>query len=49
MKNFLNEAINRKRKLSKLPSMFSINDQEISDPSVVADKFCSYFQILVLI
>ena len=39
----LNEAINRKGKLSKLPSVFKINDQEISDPSVIADKFCSYF------
>ena len=23
--------------------MFKINDQEISDPSVIADKFCIYF------
>jgi hypothetical protein len=39
----LNEVINRKKKSLKLPSMFKIDNQEISDPSVIADKFCSYF------
>ena len=41
----LNEVINRKKiiKTLKLPSMFKIDNQEIFDPSAIADKFCSYF------
>ena len=40
----LNEVINnRKNKFSILPSAFKINDSEISNPTEIANGFCTYF------
>lgn len=39
----LNEIINKKNRKSKLPSTFKINNQETSNPTEIANKFCSYF------
>ena len=38
-----NEVINRKKCKSKLPSVFYSNNQYISDPIEVANRFCDYF------
>ena len=39
----LNEVTNRKKRPSKLPSIFSSSNQDISDPIVIANRFCDYF------
>ena len=40
--NTLNEIINR-RKTTKLPSTFLINNNEYKNPNLIADTFCKYF------
>ena len=39
----LNEIINKRKTRSKMPSTFIHNNQEISDPFRIANKFCEYF------
>ena len=41
--SILNEVINNKISKSKLPTTFSVDDKEISDPAQIADHFCAYF------
>ena len=37
----LNQIINKNHRSSKLPSTFTINNLEISDPSLIANQFCN--------
>jgi hypothetical protein len=39
----LNEVTNRKKRRSKLPSLFPSNNHDITDPTVIANRFCDYF------
>ena len=39
----LNEVLNRKKSRAQLNTIFKSDDQEISDPVEVANRFCSYF------
>ena len=39
----LNEIINKRKTRSKMPSTFIHNNQEISDPFRIANRFCEYF------
>ena len=39
----LNEILNRKSKKQLLPSIFNIGEQELSDPTQIAEQFCKYF------
>ena len=39
----LNEVINRKRRCNKLLSIFTIENQDVSDSEVIANRFCDYF------
>lgn len=39
----LNQVINRKANKSKIPTTFIDNGNEISDPLVIANRFCEYF------
>jgi hypothetical protein len=39
----LNEVTNRKKRPSKLPSLFSSNNHDITNPTVIANRFCDYF------
>ena len=42
--SILNEVINKnKRRNSRLPSTFVINDNDCSDSPIIADHFCDYF------
>ena len=39
----LNQIINRNHRSNKLPSTFTNNNLEISDPNLIANQFCKYF------
>jgi hypothetical protein len=40
----LNEVINKKKSKPTISSLFKTNDNtEISDPILIANKFCNYF------
>ena len=39
----LNEVINKKQNVKRLPSNFKINSQCVSDPSQIAEHFCMFF------
>ena len=39
----LNAVLNNKKLRSKPNSVFKVNDQEISDPMEIANRFCCYF------
>ena len=39
----LNEVLNKKRRPRKLPSNFTVDNQNISDPVGIANYFCDYF------
>ena len=39
----LNEIIKTKKKASKINSIFKVDNQEITDPVDIANRFCSYF------
>ena len=39
----LNEILNGKSKKQLLPSIFNIGEQELSDPTQIAEQFCKYF------
>ena len=39
----LNEIIKTKKKASKINAIFKVDDQEITDPVDIANRFCSYF------
>ena len=39
----LNQMINRNHGSKKLPSTFTINNLEISDPNLIANRFCKFF------
>ena len=39
----LNEIINKKQNVKRLPSNFKINNECISDPSQIAEHFCMFF------
>ena len=39
----MNEILNRKSKKQLLPSIFNIGEQELSDPTQIAEQFCKYF------
>ena len=39
----LNEVINRRKRANKLPSAFIFDNQEISNPVEIANRFCDYF------
>lgn len=39
----LNEVINRRKTTSKLPNTFMHNNEEITNPMDIANKFCEYF------
>ena len=39
----LNEVINRPNRNQRLPSTFKSGGNEITNPTEIADKFCSYF------
>jgi hypothetical protein len=39
----LNEVINKKKPTRKLPHEFKVNNQFISNPKAIADRFCDYF------
>ena len=42
--NILNQIINRTRRPNKLPSTFVVsNNQDISDPCLIANQFCNFF------
>ena len=45
--DILNEVINRKKYKSKLSSVFYSNNRDISDPIVIANRFCDYFTNIV--
>ena len=39
----LNDILNRKKSKPKVNSIFTCDGQEISDPVIIANKFCKYF------
>ena len=39
----LNDLINKKKIKCKLPSTFKSNEEEMCNPSHIADRFCEYF------
>ena len=39
----LNEIIKTKKKAFKINSIFKVDNQEITDPVDIANRFCSYF------
>ena len=39
----LNEVINRKKAIKRLPTDFIVNNRNISNPVEIADHFCEYF------
>ena len=39
----LDEVVTRKKLRTRPNSVFRIDDQEISDPSEIANRFCHYF------
>ena len=39
----LNEVFNNKKSKSNLQTTFNVDDNEISDPTLIADHFCAYF------
>ena len=39
----LNEVTNRKKSRNNFPSMFSCDNQDFSDPTAIANRFCEYF------
>ena len=39
----LNDLINKKRSNCKLPSFFKSNEEEIFNPTHIANRFCEYF------
>ena len=39
----LNEIIKKNKKASKINSIFKVDNQEITDPVDIANRFCSYF------
>ena len=39
----LNEVINKRKPRSKYPSSFKSNGNNISDPAMIANRFCEYF------
>ena len=41
--NILNEIINKRNQTRRLPSTFVTDNQECSDPLLIADQFCKYF------
>ena len=42
--NILNQIINRTKRPNKLPSTFvDSNEQDISDPCLIANQFCNFF------
>ena len=41
--NILNDMLNRKKSKPKVNSIFTFDGQEISDPVIIANKFCKYF------
>ena len=40
---FLNEIIKTKKKAFKINSIFKVDNQEITDPVDIANRFCNYF------
>ena len=42
--NILNEVLNRKKRIDKLPSAFTIDNKDISNPMEIATRFCDYFR-----
>ena len=43
----LNQMVNRNHRSNKLPSTLTINNLEISDPNVIANRFCNFFTNLL--
>ena len=39
----MNEIINKRNQTRRLPSTFVTDNQECSDPLLIADQFCKYF------
>ena len=40
---YLNEIVNKKKNKPKVSSAFTCDNQDITDPVVIANKFCRYF------
>jgi hypothetical protein len=39
----INELINKRKSKPDMPSTFKIDDNSVTDPVIIAEKFCQYF------